>query len=46
MQAQAQVGILCTIFGGLLQRHLIEADLIDALAAQLLVGDGFQSQMA
>ena len=46
MQAQAQVGILGTIFGGLVECHLIETNLAGAFAAQGLEGNRLEAEVA
>ncbi len=46
VQAQRDVGVLGGVFCGAVERHLIEADLRRALAADLFVGDGLQVQHA
>ena len=46
MQAKAQIGIFCAVFGGLLDSDLIKADLAGTFAAQVFIGDGFEPQMA
>ena len=45
MDAQRDVGILGGVDGGALDIDLVEADLLGALAAQVFVGDGGQSEV-
>ena len=46
MQTQAEVGVFRAVFGGERNIDLVEADLVYALAAQILVGDRLKTEVA
>jgi hypothetical protein len=44
-QAKADVGVLGGIFGGCIERHPVEADLLGADAAHRFIGDALMLEM-
>ena len=46
MQAQGDVGVLGGVVGGAVDRDLVEADLLGALAADIRIGDRREAQVA